>query len=151
VDEADKAPSDLPSRVAASTAFGIVGPIAIALVIGLALAATSTPAPDNEFYAYLLYAATAVYLAGLIWDVFSAALNAARSRRHPTAARNYSSCLFGLIPIGGGVVVLSALADGEGWIFDWWFVLLLLVVVNIADFALFSAISKRRTPDRPSP
>lgn len=150
MDEADEAPRDLPSRVAASTAFGMVGQIAIALVVGLALAATSTPAPDKEFLAYLLYAATAVYLAGLIWDLFSAALYAARNRRHPATARNYSSCLFGLLPVGGGVVVLSAIAEGEGWIFDWRFMLLALVAVNLLDFLLFSAISVWRTPDSPA-
>lgn len=150
MDEADEAPRDLTSRVAACTALGIVGPIAIALAIGLALAATSTPEPEKEFVAYLLYTVTAVYLAGLAWDLFSAALIAARNRRHPATARNYSSCLFGLIPVGGGVVVLSAVADGEGWIFDWRFMLVVLIVVNVADFFLFSAISGWRTPASPA-
>jgi hypothetical protein len=108
MDEAEEGPRDLPSRIAASTPFGIVGPIALALVVGFVLAATSTPVPDKEASAYVLYAATVVYIAGLIWDLFGTALNAARNRRHPATARNYSSCLFGLLPVGGVVVVLSA-------------------------------------------
>lgn len=123
MDEADETPSDVASRLWANTAFGVAGPIAIALVVGLGLAATSTPAPNEEFYAHLLYFATAAYIAGLIWDLFSTVLNAAANRQRATG-RNYSSCRFGLLPVGGLVVVLSESRMGmdgssTGGCFSW--------------------------------
>jgi hypothetical protein len=149
VDEADETPSDAASRLWANTAFGVAGPIAIALVVGLGLAATSTPAPNEEFYAYVLYIATAVYIAGLIWDLLIALLNSAANRQRSTA-RNYSSCLLGLLPVGGLVVALSAVADGDGWIFDWRLVLVAVLVLNVGEFLLFSWISSARPPASPA-
>jgi len=141
MDNADSGPTALVGRAWRSTALGIVGPILIALVVGAVLLATSTPAPGQEFYAFVLYVVTAVYLAGMVWDLISAAQNATERRNRPEKTGSYSSCLFGLLPLAAVVVLLSAKADGQGWIFDWRLVFVAVLAASVAEFFAFSRIS----------
>jgi len=146
VDTPEPTPHTFVERASASTVFGILGPILIAATVGLALFVSSTPAPGQEFYAIMLYGATATYLTGLIWDLMSAAMNADVRRRIPAQARNYSSCLGGLLPLALAVVFLSAKADGQDWIFDWRWMLVVVLALTVSQFAIFAWISK---VDRP--
>ena len=135
------APSSTPGRRWTGAAVDIAGPVLTAVAIGVVLLATSTPAPGEELAAYALYAVAAVYVTGLIWDLVSA-LGNARSRRRSETEHRYSSCLFGLVPLGGLVVVLSAAADGQGWIFDWRLVLVAVLAANLVQFLVFTRISQ---------
>jgi hypothetical protein len=139
----EDAPKSVVDRVRESTVFGIAGPLLIAAALGLALLATNTATPDDEFLALVLYATTAGYLAGLVWDLIGAALNAT-ARAHERSKSNYSSCLFGLAPFALIIVVLSAAVDGSGWLFDWRVTLIVLLVANLAQFLIFGLVSKRR-------
>lgn len=135
-----EAPGSVPGRSWTKTAVDLVGPVVTAAAIGAVLVVTSTPAPGEELAAFALYAATAIYVTGMIWDVIGAAGNA-RARRRSETARRYSSCLFGLVPFAVLVVALSAAADGEGWIFDWRLALVAVVAANLVQFLVFTRFS----------
>jgi len=144
VEGSEDAPRSVVHRAWESTFFGIAGPLLIAAALGLALLATNTAAADDEFQALLLYATTAVYLTGLVWDLIAAGLNAT-ARRRERPASNYSSCLFGLAPVALIIVGLSASANGSGWIFDWRATLAVLLAANLAHLVIFTRVSARRS------